>query len=72
MGGNGAITMVYDMFRIPALSGEHGIGYYAVDLAADLGLVTAAGRSVLWAEAGRISRERVTVGLPARRERSSR
>ena len=30
--------MVYDMFPTPALSGEHGISYDAVDLAADLGL----------------------------------
>ena len=65
--------MVYDLFPTPALSGEHGIGYDAVDLAADLGLdpdsdamtaateayFTAAGEA-FWAEAERIARERVT------------
>jgi hypothetical protein len=76
--------MVYDLFPTPALSGEHGIGYDAVDLAADLGLdpdsdamtgateayFTAAGEA-FWAEAERIARERVT---PAARTsgRSSR
>jgi len=78
--------MVYDMFRTPALSGEHDISYDAVDLAADLDLgldpdsaamtdateayVTAAGEA-FWAEAERIARERVA---PAARTpgRSSR
>ena len=76
--------MVYDLFPTPALSGEHGISYDAVDLAADLGLdpdsdamtaateayFTAAGEA-FWAEAERIARERVT---PAARTpgRSSR
>ena len=27
--------MVYDLFPTPALSGEHGISYDAMDLAAD-------------------------------------
>lgn len=72
------------LFRTPALSGEHGISYDAIDLAADLGLdpdtdamagaaeayVTAAGEAFR-AEAERIARERVT---PAARTpgRSSR
>jgi hypothetical protein len=65
--------MVYDLFPTPSLSGEHGIGYDAVDLAAGLGLdpdsdamtdateayFTAAGEA-FWAEAERIARERVT------------
>lgn len=65
--------MVYDLFPTPALSGEHGISYDAMDLAADLGLdpdstamtdateayFTAAGEA-FWAEAERIARERVT------------
>ena len=64
--------MVYDMFSTPALGGEHGISYDGLDLAADLSLdpdsdamgdateayFTAAGEA-FWAEAERISRERV-------------
>ena len=64
--------MVYDLFGTPALGGQHGICYEALDLAADLGLnladdrvlaaaedafFTAAGEAFC-AEAGRIARDR--------------
>ena len=64
--------MVYDLFGTPALGGQHGICYEALDLADDLGLnpavervlaaaeeayFTAAGEAS-WAEAERIARDR--------------
>ena len=75
--------MVYDMFPTPALSGEHGISYDAMDLAADLGLdpdsdamtdateayFTAAGEA-FWAEAERIARDRAAQHPEASSRRS--
>ena len=64
--------MVYDLYATPALCGQHGICYEALDLADDLGLnpavkrvlaaaedayFTAAGEA-FWAEAERIARDR--------------
>ena len=64
--------MVCDLFGTPALGGQHGICYEALDLAGDLGLNPAAGPvlaaaeeayftgagEAFWAEAGRIARDR--------------
>ena len=64
--------MVYDLFGTPALGGQHGICYEALDLADDLGLNPAVERvlaaaedayftgagEAFWAEAGRIARDR--------------
>ena len=64
--------MACDLSATPALGGQHGICYEALDLAGDLGLnpavervlaaaeeayFTAAGEA-FWAEAGRIARDR--------------
>ena len=64
--------MVYDLFGTPALGGQHGICYEALDLADDLGLNPAVERvlaaaedayftgagEAFWAEAERIARDR--------------
>ena len=64
--------MVYDLYTTPALGGQHGICYEALDLADDLGLNPAVERvlaaaedayftgagEAFWAEAERIARDR--------------
>ena len=76
--------MVYDLFGTPALSGQHGICYEALDLADDLGLNPAAERvlaaaeeayftgagEAFWDEAGRIARDRAAQRPQASTRRS--
>ena len=76
--------MVYDLYATPALGGQHGICYEALDLAGDLGLnpavervlaaaeeayFTAAGEA-FWAEAERIARDRAAQHPEASTRRS--
>jgi hypothetical protein len=67
-----ADPMVYDLYATPALGGQHGICYEALDLAGDVGLNPAVERvlaaaedayftgagEAFWAEAERIARDR--------------
>ncbi len=76
--------MVYDLYATPALDGQHGICYEALDLADDLGLNPAAERvhaaaedayftgagEAFWAEAGRIARDRAAQHPQASTRRS--
>ena len=76
--------MVYDLYGTPALSGQHGIRYEALDLAGDLGLSPAGDRALaaaedayftaageaFWAEAERIARERAAQHPQASTRRS--
>jgi hypothetical protein len=76
--------MACDLYATPALGGQHGICYEALDLAGDLGLnrsvervlaaaedayFTGAGEA-FWAEAERIARDRAAQHLQASSPRS--
>ena len=76
--------MACDLYATPALGGQHGICYEALDLAGDLGLNPAVERvlaaaedayftgagEAFWAEAGRIARDRAAQHPEASTRRS--